>query len=55
MVHGTSEGTMIRVKYNNRNTFEDVNFSRNGNLVTMTPTTSNPVASPHGSRTERHS
>ena len=39
MVHGTSEGTMIKVKYNNRNSFEDVNFSRNGNLVTMSPTT----------------
>ena len=33
---------MIKIKYNNRNTFEDVNFSRNGNLVTMTPTTPNP-------------
>ena len=32
---------MIKVKYNNRNSFEDVNFSRNGNLVTMTPTTPN--------------
>ena len=32
---------MIRIKYNNRNTFEDVNFSRNGNLVTMSPTTPN--------------
>ena len=42
MVHGTSEGTMIKIKYNNRNSFEDVNFSRNGNLVTMTPTTPNP-------------
>ena len=30
---------MISIKYNNRNTFEDVNFTRNGNLVTMTPTT----------------
>ena len=30
---------MIKIKYNNRNTFEDVNFTRNGNLVTMTPTT----------------
>ena len=30
---------MIRIKYNNRNTFEEVSFSRNGNLVTMTPTT----------------
>ena len=33
---------MIKIKYNNRTTFEDVNFSRNGNLVTMTPTTPNP-------------
>ena len=33
---------MISIRYNNRNTFEDVNFSRNGNLVTMTPTKSNP-------------
>lgn len=33
---------MIKIKYNNRNTFEDVNFSRNGNLVTMFPTTPNP-------------
>ena len=33
---------MILIKYNNRNTFEDVNFSRNGNLVTMSPTTPNP-------------
>ena len=33
---------MISIKYNNSNTFEDVNFSRNGNLVTMTPTTPNP-------------
>lgn len=32
---------MIKIKYNNRNTFEDVNFLRNGNLVTMTPTTPN--------------
>ena len=32
---------MISIKYNNRNTFEDVNFIRNGNLVTMTPTTPN--------------
>ena len=32
---------MIKIKYNNRNSFEDVNFSRNGNLVTMTPTTPN--------------
>ena len=32
---------MIKIKYNNRNDFEDVNFTRNGNLVTMTPTTPN--------------
>ena len=32
---------MIKIKYNNRNTFEDVNFLRNGNLVTMAPTTPN--------------
>ena len=32
---------MISIKYNNKNTFEDVNFFRNGNLVTMTPTTPN--------------
>ena len=33
---------MISIKYNNRNSFEDVNFTRNGNLVTMTPTSPNP-------------
>lgn len=33
---------MIKIKYNNNNTFEDVNFIRNGNLVTMTPTAPNP-------------
>ena len=33
---------MISIKYTNRNTFEDVNFSRNGNLVTMSPTTPIP-------------
>ena len=33
---------MIKIKYNNKNTFEDVNFTRNGNLVTMSPTTPNP-------------
>lgn len=32
---------MIKIKYNNRNTFEEVNFYRNGNLVTMSPTTPN--------------
>ena len=30
---------MTRIRYNNRNGFENVNFTRNGNLVTMTPTT----------------
>ena len=33
---------MIKIKYHNRSSFEDVNFTRNGNLVTMTPTTPNP-------------
>ena len=33
---------MISIKYNNRNTFEDVNFSCNGNLVTMSPAAPNP-------------
>ena len=33
---------MISIKYNNRNTFEEVTFYRNGNLVTMTPTSPNP-------------
>ena len=33
---------MIKIRYNNRNTFEDVNFYRNGNLVTISPTTPNP-------------
>ena len=32
---------MIKIRYNNKSTFEDVNFTRNGNLVTMTPTTPN--------------
>ena len=32
---------MISIRYNNRNSFEDVNFTRNGNLVTMTPTIPN--------------
>ena len=32
---------MIKIKYNNKNIFEDVNFTRNGNLVTMTPTSPN--------------
>ena len=33
---------MIKIKYNNKNTFEEVSFYRNGNLVTMTPTSPNP-------------
>ena len=32
---------MIKIKYNNRNSFEEVSFTRNGNLVTMAPTTPN--------------
>ena len=32
---------MIIIKYNNKNTFEEVSFSRFNNLVTMTPTTPN--------------
>ena len=32
---------MIKIKYNNKNTFEEVTFYRNGNLVTMTPTSPN--------------
>ena len=33
---------MIRIKYNNKNSFEEVTFYRDGNIVTMTPTTPNP-------------
>ena len=33
---------MIYIIYNNRNTFEEVTFYRNGNLVTITPTAPNP-------------
>lgn len=33
---------MIKIKYNNRNTFEEVTFYRSNNLVTMFPTTPNP-------------
>lgn len=33
---------MINIRYNNRNSFEEVTFFRNENLVTMTPTTPNP-------------
>lgn len=32
---------MIKIRYNNKNTFEEVTFYRNGNIVTMTPTTPN--------------
>ena len=32
---------MIRIKYNNKNTFEEVTFYRDNNLVTMTPTSPN--------------
>ena len=34
---------MIKIRYNNKTTFEEVTFYRNENLVTMTPT--NPNAS----------
>ena len=33
---------MIRIRYNDKNDFEEVTFYRNGNLVTMTPTVPNP-------------
>ena len=33
---------MIKIKYNNRNSFEEVTFYRDGNIVTMTPTSPNP-------------
>lgn len=33
---------MIKIKYNNKNAFEEVTFSRLNNLVTMSPTTPNP-------------
>ena len=40
MVHNTiKEHNMIKIRYNNKSTFEEVKFTRNGNLVTMTPTT----------------
>ena len=32
---------MIKIKYNNKSTFEEVTFYRDGNIVTMTPTTPN--------------
>ena len=33
---------MIKIKYNDKNAFEEVTFSRLNNLVTMTPTIPNP-------------
>ena len=33
---------MIKIKYNNKSTFEEVTFYRSNNLVTMSPTTPNP-------------
>ncbi len=33
---------MIKIRYNDRNTFEEVTFYRDGNIVTMTPTSPNP-------------
>ena len=33
---------MIKIKYNNKNAFEEVSFYRDGNIVTMTPTAPNP-------------
>lgn len=32
---------MVRIRYKNKNTFEKVSFSRNNNVVTITPTTPN--------------
>ena len=32
---------MIKIKYNNKSTFEEVTFFRSNNLVTMSPTTPN--------------
>lgn len=32
---------MIKIKYNNRNSFEEITFYRSNNIVTMTPTTPN--------------
>ena len=33
---------MIKIRYNNKSTFEEVTFYRSNNLVTMSPTTPNP-------------
>lgn len=32
---------MIKIKYNNKESFEEVSFSRNNNVATITPTTPN--------------
>ena len=32
---------MIKIRYNNKNNFEEVNFTRDNNLVIITPTTPN--------------
>ena len=32
---------MIKIKYNNQKSFEEVNFSKDNNVVTITPTTPN--------------
>lgn len=32
---------MIKIKYNNKKSFEEVSFSKDNNVVTMTPTTPN--------------
>ena len=32
---------MIKIKYNNKKSFEEVSFSRNNNVITITPTTQN--------------
>ena len=32
---------MIKIKYNNKKSFEEVNFSRNNNVITINPTTPN--------------
>ena len=32
---------MIKIRYNNKNTFEEITFYREGNIVTMTPTRPN--------------
>ena len=32
---------MIKIKYNNKKSFEEVSFYRNNNVVTITPTTTN--------------